>query len=203
MIKIFTGEDRIQANQEIKALLGDDYEIIEGVDLTPGDLPSIFLGTSLFATTRNILIRDLSSNKTVFEKIPDYLDTPHNIIIQELKLDKRSSTYKALKDKIEIKTFDLKKNPNLKLVFDIYRVAKTNGKKAVSMLESIKKDEDPIMFFGLLVSQAIKDYQNNQGRITKTTLKELSRIDLQIKSTSLDPWLLIESFLLRLSNLQK
>ena len=201
MIKIFTGDDRVRANQEITRTLGDQYEIIEGADLEINDLPSLFLGNSLFSETRNILIRDLSLNKPVFEKLPEYLSTLHNIIIFELKLDKRSATYKALKPKIEIKDFPLPKNPNFNLVFDIYRVAKKDGQKAVGMLAKIKPDEEPIMFLGLLASQAIKDYANNQGTKEKKALKELSRIDLKIKSTPLSPWLLIESFLLRLSSL--
>ena len=100
MIKIFTGEDRIRAQQEITRYLGENYEIIEGAELELTTLPSIFQGASLFADTRNILIRDLSINKPVFDKLPDYLDTSHNVIIQEIKLDKRSNTYKILKDKI-------------------------------------------------------------------------------------------------------
>ena len=69
MIKFFYGEDRVRAKQAIEKFLGDtNYEIIEGADLTPADLPSIFLGNSLFADTRSILIRDLTANKPVYEK---------------------------------------------------------------------------------------------------------------------------------------
>lgn len=201
MIKIFTGDDRIKAKQEITKFLGTDYEVIEGPELNPADLPSIFLGGSLFQSTRNILIRDLSTNKSVFEKLPDYLESPHQIAILELKLDKRSATYKALKDKIAIKEFKLPQDPNLKLVFDIFKTAKNDGLKSIAMLEKIKQNEDPIMFFGLLVSQALKDFTTGQGTKQKTTLKELAKVDLQMKSSSIDPWLLIESFLLRLSSL--
>ncbi len=201
MLKIFTGENRTKANQEIKKTLGQNYEIIEGADLSPADLPSIFHGTSLFAETRNILIRDLSPNKAVFEQLPSYLDTPHNIIVQELKLDKRSATYKTLKSKVEIVEFALPRDPNQGLVFDIFNTAKRDSKKAVSMLESIKESQDPMMFFGLIASQALKDFGQRQGTREKRVLKELSATDLQIKSSSVDPWLLIESFLLRLSSL--
>jgi len=200
MIKIFTGEDRIRAKKAIVDFLGPDYEIIEGTDLTTSDLPTIFLGQSLFAKKRKVLIQDLSVNKPVFDELPKYLDTPHEVAILELKLDKRSTTYKALQKQIEIKQFSLAKNPNLSLVFDIYRTAKTNGEKAVSMLEKIKSEEDPIMFFGLLVSQAIKDYNTRQGIKEKRALKELSDLDIKLKTTSFQPWLLIESFLLRLSS---
>lgn len=199
MLKIFTGDDRIRAGQEINKLLGPDHETIEGADLKPEDLPSIFQGNTLFATTRNILIRDLSTSKPAFDKLPDYLDTPHNIIIQELKLDKRSTTYKAIKDKVEIKEFKLPENPNFRLVFDIYKTAKTDGQKALNTLSKIKQDEDPIMFFGLLASQALKDFDQKQGIKEKRALRELAKLDRELKSTAYEPWLLVESFLLRLS----
>ena len=200
MLKIFYGEDRIRANNEIKNLLGEDYEIIEGVELEPSDLPNIFLGASLLSDNRKILIRDLSINKPVFDKLPDYIDTPHEIILFETKLDKRSSAYKLLKDKIDIQEFALEQDPNLNLVFGIYNTAKKDGKKAIKDLEKIKLNEDPIMFFGLLVSQALKDFQKNQGTKEKKALKELSKLDFNLKSSKLSSWLLIESFLLRLSS---
>jgi DNA polymerase III delta subunit len=201
MISIFTGDDRVKAGREIIRLLCEDHETIEGADLTTNDLPNIFKGVSLFEDKRRILIRDLLANKQVADRLTDYLDTPHNIILQELKLDKRSALYKALKanKKVEIKEFNLPPDPNAKLVFDIYRTAKRDGKRAIAMLEQIKPNQDPIMFFGLLASQAIKDYSQNQGIKEKRTLKELSKLDLQMKSTSIDPWLLIEACLLRLS----
>ncbi len=201
MIKLFYGNDRVRALQDISKILGPDYEIIEGINLTENDLPSLLLGNSLFSDSRKILIRDLSDNKLVFEKLVDYLQTKHSVIILEIKLDKRSAGYKALKDKIEIKEYSLPKDLALNQVFDIYNTAKRDGKKAVQILENIKINEDPIMFFGLLVSQAIKDYDKKQGNKEKKVLKELSKLDLELKSSRLQPWLLIESFLLRLSSL--
>lgn len=203
MLKIFTGDDRIKAGQEIVKLLGENHETIEGANLTANDLPSIFKGISLFADQRRILIRDLLANKPVAERLTDYLDTPHLIILQELKLDKRSAIYKTLKanKNIEIKEFTLPPDPNRNLVFDIYRTAKRDGKRAIIMLEQIKPSQDPIMFFGLLASQALKDYSQNQGTKEKRVLQELSKLDLQLKSTSVDPWLLIEACLLRLNQL--
>ncbi|MBQ7201927.1 hypothetical protein IJS18_00855 [Candidatus Saccharibacteria bacterium] len=201
MIKIFYGDDRVKANAEIKKLLGEDYEIIDGQDLELGDLPNIFMGVSLFADKRNILIRDFSANKAAFEQLENYLNTPHNIILLESKLDKRSNTFKALKDKIEIREFTLPEDPNFKLVFDIYKTAKKDGKRSIEMLERIKEKEDPVMFSGLLFSQAIKDFSFKQGIKEKRVLKELAKLDLDMKSAKVEPWLLIESFLLRLSSL--
>lgn len=200
MIKVFYGDDRVKAKQAIDKYLGQDYEVIDCAELNPSDLPTIFLGNSLFATTRNILLRDFTANKSVYELLPDYLDTPHNIALLELKLDKRSATYKELKDKISFEEFTLPKNQNFSVVFDIYRTAKRDGKRAVSMLKSIEQTEDPIMFFGLLVSQALKDFDSKPGKKEKQIIKELAKVDLQMKTTKVEPWLLVESFLIRLSS---
>lgn len=201
MIRIFYGENRQKAKEEIKKCLGENYEIIDGINLELTDLPNIFRGASLFAEKRKILIRDLSENKPVFEKLPEYLNSSHDIILFETKLDKRSSTYKNIKDQIEVKEFPAPKDPSLSLVFNIYDTAKTNGKKAIENLEKIKLNQDPIMFFGLMASQAIKDYQKNQGTKEKKALKELSKLDIELKSSKLSSWLLIESFLLQVSSL--
>ena len=201
MIQVFYGDDRVRAKAEIEKILGADYEVYEGADLVSTDLPSLFLGGSLLSDSRSILIRDFFANKPIAEELPKYLNTPHNIIIFELKLDKRSVAYKTVKDQISFKEFALPKNQNMNLVFDIYNVAKKDGKKAIMMLEKIKSEEEPMMFFGLLVSQAIKDYSRNQGIKEKRALRELSKLDINLKSTSFQPWLLIESFLLRLSSL--
>ena len=186
----------------MNSLIGDDYEIIEGPEITPSDLPSIFYGTTLFSPTRKILIRDLSANKSIYPELEKYLDTPHQVVILDLKLDQRTTTYKALKDKIEFTKFALPEDPNAKKVFDIFRVAKTDGKKAVSMLQELKITEDPIKFTGLLISQAIKDFSFRQGTKEKRVLKALSKLDIAEKSTKTDPWLLVEAFLISLSTIK-
>lgn len=201
MIQLFYGDDRVKAKQEIKRLLGDNYEILDGESLTPADLPNIFHGISLLTPDRHILIRDFTTNKAVYDQLQNYLDTPHDIILFETKLDKRTTTYKELSGQLTIKEFKLPEDPNLKLIFSIYRTAKTNGPRAVKLLEPIKPTEDPIKFTGLLISQAIKDFSAHQGTKEKHVLKALSKLDLEMKSTKIDPWLLVESFLLSLQTI--
>jgi hypothetical protein len=194
MIKIFTGDDRVKANQEIKRLLGD-YEVIDCTDLTPKDLPQIFMGRTIFDTgNRHILLRDFTANSDIFPELPKYLDTKHDVILLESKLDKRTATYKEIKDKIEIKEFILPPKTDYRMGFEIYRTAKTNGGRAVEMLRKIEVYEDPIRFTGLLVSAALKEFNPK-------VLKELSKLDIQMKSSKIDPWLLVESFLLKISKL--
>lgn len=201
MIEVFYGDDRLRAKAEITKVLGENYEVLDGADLSPDDLPSVFLGVSLFASIRNILIRDFTSNRAVYDELPKYLNTPHKIILFETKLDKRAATYKLVRDKITFREFVLPENADFRLIFNIFKTAKLDGPKAIAMLAKIKTTEDPIKFTGLLVSQAIKDFTARQGSKEKNVLKELSILDLQMKTTKIDPWLLVESFLLRLSSL--
>lgn len=201
MIKVFYGDDRVAIKNAIKKALGTQYEVVEGVEIKSGDMPSIFLGGSLLTAKRAILIRDLSENKEIFEKVADFIETTHKIVIFESKIDKRAVFYRKLKDKIEFREFKLPEEIELRVVFDIFRVAKKDGMRAVEMLRNIKMQQKPYMFFGLLVSQAVKDFMYQQGTREKRVLEELSRLDMLMKTTTMEPWLIIESFLVRLSSL--
>ena len=198
MIRIFTGDDRVRATNEIKKILGADYETIDCADLTAKDLAPIFLGQTIFAAKRRILLRDFTANSAIFPELKNFLNTPHEIILLETKLDKRTTAYKEIKDQLEIREFKLPPKTDFREVFDIYQVAKKDSKKAIEMLKKIEPDEDPIRFVGLLVSQALKDFQKNHGAKETRILKELSKLDIRMKITKIDPWLLVESFLLKM-----
>ena len=203
MIKIFYGDDRMKIQEAAKKLFGGEYEVVEGENITAQDLPSIFKGASLFGDIRKILIKDLGNNKDAFEKLPEYLETPHEVILFESKLDKRTVTYKAIKDKVEIREFvesekvDYRNNP----VFNIFNTAKRDGKAAVKMLKELEEEQDPYMLVGLFTSQALKDFSMRQGAKEKRVLEELSKLDLRLKSSTMQPFSLLESFLLQISSL--
>ena len=202
MIRIFYGDDRVTISEKIKKEFGEEYEVFEGEGLKIEDLPSIFFGASLFSDKRKILIKDISSRQEVFEKIVDYLGTTHDVIIWETKLDKRTTIFKDLKNLgVEIFEYKLLEPTNKNEVFDIFDVALFNGKKAVEMVEKIENEQDPYMFVGLLSTQAIKKFEFRQGNKEKRVLKELSKLDMQMKSTAIQPWTLVKLFLLKLSSL--
>ena len=201
MIRIFYGEDRVAAQKMVVRQLGDSYEAIEAENITTDDMPSLFLGVSLFAETRAILIKDLSSNKECWELLSKYVaDCPHNVVIWESKLDKRSTTYKELsKDKnVEFKEFKLAEDPDKKVVFDIFDAAfRGDGKAAVKLCEKIETTNDPFMFMGLMVTQAVKKLQYNNSRAPQA-LKILAKADIDMKSTALEPWTIIKMTLLKI-----
>lgn len=201
MIRIFYGDNRVMAQKVIKQQLGD-YEIVEADKIQRDDMPSVFLGTSLFGETRSILIKDLSENKECWELLPNFIEgCPHHIVIWETKLDKRSAVYKSLsKNKfVELKEFKMAEDPNKKLVFDIFDTAfRGDGKKAVQMVEKIEVTNDPFSFMGLMTTMAIKKLQYNNSR-APGAIKILAQADLDMKSTSIEPWTIVKTALLKIA----
>ncbi len=202
MLRVFVGEDRLAAEMALKRVIGGNYEVFEGENLVVNDLPSIFQGTSLFETgKRRILLKNLSENPALWEKVADYADTEHEVVVWELKLDKRSLGYKNLKSSgVEIQEFALKAKPEAKMVFGVLDTALRDGKRAVAQVEQIELEQDPFMFFGLMVTQALKKFEQKGGAKEKRLLKELAKLDMEMKTTGLDPWMLIKAFLLRVKS---
>lgn len=201
MIRIFYGDNRVMAQKVIKQQLGD-YEIIEADKIQRDDMPSVFLGASLFGEIRSILIKDLSENKECWEILPNFIEgCPHHIVIWETKLDKRSAVYKTLsKNKyVELKEFKMAEDPNKKLVFDIFDTAfRGDGRKAVQMVEKIEVTNDPFSFMGLMTTMAIKKLQYNNSRAAGA-IKILAQADLDMKSTSIEPWTIVKTALLKIA----
>ena len=206
MIKVFSGSDRAKIDAEVKKFLGKDYEVFDSENLKPEDIINIFVGASLFAAKRKILIKDPAElnaeNVDIYAEVSKYVDTPHDIVIWETKPTQKKSYKDFVKMAgVEAKKIDLAQKIDMRKVFDIFDMAMSDGQRAVKMLEEVQGEEDPYMFFGLLASQAIKKYEWRAGAREKKILKELSRLDLQMKTATVEPWLLIKSFLIRLSSL--
>ena len=145
-----------------------------------------------------------------YETLAEMADTKHEIIIWESTIPQKKSYKDFIKNKnVEERKFVLPEIDKW-VVFRIYDMAYNNGEKAVAELNKIREDAnngkrtavvDPYLTFGAFVSAAIKKYEKNQGAKEKRVLKELSKLDMQMKTTAYDPWGIISSFLLRLSSL--
>lgn len=205
MINLYYGDDRKKAQSFIYRQFGKDYEVIDGSEINISDLPSIFLGTSLFGDKRKILIKDLSENKPAFENLSNYLNSPHEVIIWEKSFDKRLKANKELLKNPNIKITEFK-NPqkiDRNLAFNVYDTALHDGARALKLLDQLESTEDPYRLLGAWIWKALDNYKKHPGEKEKRVLKELSNLDIQIKTTRLSsqPWLLLRSFLLRLSSL--
>lgn len=207
MIRVFSGSDRRKIAEEVKKILGENYEVFDGENLRTEDIVNIFMGTSLFAEKRKILLKDLTpvrgeEAQDFYEEIIKYVSTPYEIVIWETNVSQKKTYKDFVKMKgVEVKKFDLVPKIDMRKVFNIYDAALVDGVRAVEMLNEIQGEQDPFMFFGLLVSQAVKKFEWRQGTKEKRILKELSKVDVQMKTTAVEPWLLIKSFLLRVKTI--
>ena len=198
MIYLFYGDQRQALDQEIQKTLGSDYEVVAGEKLTADLLPELFLGTSLFATQRKIVVRvKLDTRKP-------YLDTPHQVILTETKFSPSTAIAKELLKTKKFVVREFKLPPvNTRAVFDVFNTAKRDGRRAVQMLEQIIDTQEPQPFFGLMVSQAIKAYTQQPTSKNQRILRSLAELDMDLKTSAYsgEPWLLIKGWLLRLSSL--
>jgi len=109
MITLLIGENSF----EIERALGDiasgfdgRVEKIDGSALQLKDLPDILMGVSLFATERVVVIRGLGQNKSIWPVFGSWLDKVSgdiHLVLVEPKPDKRTVTFKALKDAATIR----------------------------------------------------------------------------------------------------
>ena len=202
MIYIYYGEDRAACEGAARKVLGEGYEVLDGEGLTAEDLPSVFLGASLFATERRILLKDLSENKEVFGALPEYVGTEHKVVIWEKGFDKRTAVAKALAkaEGVEIREFKRPEVVDRNAAFNIFDLAMRDGERALGEYEKIAATQDPYQLLGAWSWKAIDNLKRRpNGEKEKRVLRELSKIDMQMKLTQLSsrPEPLLESFLRR------
>lgn len=111
MITLLLGENSFEIERaiaEITANFDGNVEKIDGSDLQLSQLPNILMGVSLFSTARTVIIRNLSENKSIWSVFGDWIprisDDIHLVLV-EPKPDKRTTTFKTLKDKVKITEF--------------------------------------------------------------------------------------------------
>ncbi len=111
MITWLIGENSFEIREALQALKADFSGTLEQKDaneLVLADLPELLMGVSLFATERLVIINDITLNKTLWERLPDWLprvsDAIHLVCI-DTKPDKRTLSYKALKAAAHVQEF--------------------------------------------------------------------------------------------------
>lgn len=111
MLTLLTGDNSFEINEMIRRLT-DSFdgraEKVDGSTLEFKNLPDLLMGGTLFAEKRLVILRDLSQNKSVWERLHEWLprisDDIHLVLVDE-KPDKRTVAYKELKKVAEIKEF--------------------------------------------------------------------------------------------------
>lgn len=205
MFKIFYGSERAQAQAAVEKLLGDDYEIVEADALTSNDMPSVFMGTTLFGDERKILIKGLDENKECWAEVTKYIDTPHKVIIWNEKApDKRGEPGKSLAadKRVEIKGFErVVSKEETFAAFNMYDDAvRGNLKKALATCKTLETDKskDPYSTLGAFASKAFTALEK-RDRKAPAILKILAEVDIEMKSTGIDGWTLVKKALVQIA----
>jgi len=111
MITWLTGENTFDIQQAVSALVAKfdgAAERIDGTTLELKNIPDLLMGGTLFAQKRLVIIRDLSQNGAVWEKLPEWIDRISDdidVILIDGKPDKRTTGYKEVKKRVVLKEF--------------------------------------------------------------------------------------------------
>lgn len=111
MITWLVGENSFEiheAQQAIENSFHGQSEYIDATDLTIAQLPDLLMGTSLFSFDRLVIIRGISDNKALWDKLPEWLariNSSIHVVFIDKKPDKRTLSYKALKTAATIHEF--------------------------------------------------------------------------------------------------
>ncbi len=102
MIHLILGENTYKAEQELARIVAASSvspERLDASSLTANTLADIVRGGSLFSEQRLVVLRQLSENKAVFEKLAEWageVPADTTVVLMEVKLDKRTKVYKTL-----------------------------------------------------------------------------------------------------------
>ncbi|HMH70454.1 MAG TPA: DNA polymerase III subunit delta [Candidatus Saccharimonadales bacterium] len=102
MITVITGENGFENDRllrQIEVQFDGTPERIDGTELELKRVPDLLMGTTLFASKRLVIIKNLSENKSLWNEFEPWIaranDDVH-LILMEQKPDKRTKTYKTL-----------------------------------------------------------------------------------------------------------
>lgn len=113
MITWFTGENTFDIQQAVR-VIADEFdgtaERIDGSTLELKNIPDLLMGGTLFAEKRLVIIKDLSQNSSVWEKLPEWIDRISDdidLVLVDGKPDKRTTGYKEVKKRVVLKEFPI------------------------------------------------------------------------------------------------
>lgn len=111
MISLFIGENSFEVTRSLEKVIAEfngDIERIDGAQIEMRQLPDLLMGATLFSAKRLVIIKDLSSNKSVWNDLIDWLPRVGedvHVVFVDSKPDKRTKTYKELVKAADVSEF--------------------------------------------------------------------------------------------------
>lgn len=111
MITVLTGDNNFELTQALQKLVqGFDGDVTraDGGEVSYEKLIDLTSSLSLFAEKRMVVLRELSTNKSVWQQFGDSLDRVSDdthVVLVEPSLDKRTATYKRLQKIADVRAY--------------------------------------------------------------------------------------------------
>lgn len=109
MITFIYGPNSYEIQQKISSIVKvypvDAIDRRDGAEIDVNELPELLHGMSLFATERVVVIKNLASNKQVWEYLARQIEaipSETHLVLVETNPDKRTKTFKALQKVAEV-----------------------------------------------------------------------------------------------------
>lgn len=136
MIQLLTGENSYEIQTRRRRVIAEFRDnksdeavsIVDGTSVSVDALPQLLLGVSLFAPEKLVVIDDAAAQKSVWDKLADYLPEVGEgtaVVLVAPAADKRTRTYKWLQKNAEI--IDLKPIQGLPLEQWVVEAARRGG----------------------------------------------------------------------------
>ena len=113
MIALLTGENSFEIDRATRTIANNfsvQPEKYDGAELAANQLPDLFMGATLFAIERLVIIKSLDENKQLWDSLTDWLpriNSDIHLVLIDAKPDKRTKTYKELVKVANVKEFKL------------------------------------------------------------------------------------------------
>lgn len=113
MITLLTGENSFEIDRATRMIANNfsgQPEKYDGAELAANQLPDLFMGATLFASERLVIIKSLAENKQLWDSLTDWLpriNSDIHLVLIDAKPDKRTKTYKELVKVANVKEFKL------------------------------------------------------------------------------------------------
>lgn len=111
MITLLIGDNSFEIERALAELV-DSFdglaEKIDGSQIQLSQLPDLLMGVSLFSSARLVVIRDLGQNKAIWSDFGGWtgkISDDIHLVLVEQKLDKRTTTFKVLKEVAKVREF--------------------------------------------------------------------------------------------------
>lgn len=187
MLYLLVGENVFQRDEAVAKIINDRaFERVEGESITPERLGEVMAGQTLFDGDVVKVIDNASVNAATWASISDWVErgVSSDIILTEQKVDKRTKTYKILKDNAKIIECDFwtdRQKP-----------------KAISWLKAYAREQGvdvPTDLYDEMIERATrpsdvsKDAVIDQQRLARAVkqLKHAEKINREILDTVLAP----------------